>query len=72
MKKTLRGRKSLKRRIFLRNIAEWQLKTVGLFTLVESKEKMLPETRKLLQEYYDDGVRALEKYANKDLSGIWY
>lgn len=69
---TLRMKANWRVHIRLRNAVESLFKTIGIFTLVDSKEKMLPETRTFLQEYYNDSVRALEQYTNKDLTQIWY
>lgn len=34
--------------------------------------KMSAEQRKNLQNYYNDSVRALEKFLDRDLSGLWF
>lgn len=42
------------------------------YTLIENNEKMLPESKQLLEEYYKDSIHRLEVFMDKSLEGIWY
>ncbi len=42
------------------------------YTLIENNEKMLPESKQILDEFYKDSIRRLEAFMDKSLEGIWY
>lgn len=42
------------------------------YTLVENHDKMLPESRKRLEEYYLESIHELEEFCGRDLQGMWY
>ena len=41
-------------------------------TMVENKEKMLPESRERAMEFYRDDIKRLEEIMGRSLEGIWY
>jgi len=70
--KVMSGRKPAAVRIALCKFSMWVRGAIGRFTLVDDKQKMLPETRIILEDYYRDSIKKLEAYTGKDLSEIWY
>lgn len=42
------------------------------YTLIENNDKMLPESKVVLEEFYRDSINRLEKFIGKSLEGIWY
>ena len=68
----LKGRKNAKLKMTLHGFVEALMNFIGIFTLVENKQKMLPETRTLLEDYYRECVKELEAHTGKDLSVLWY
>jgi len=70
--KVLQRKRPAKLRIALLYLVEALMQVIGVFTLVDNKQKMLPETRKILEDYYKSSNKELENYTGKDLSKIWY
>lgn len=41
-------------------------------TLIDNDEKMLPESKAVLDEFYRDSIKRLEEFCGKSLEGLWY
>lgn len=42
------------------------------YTLIENNDKMLPESKAVLADFYQDSIKRLEIFIGKSLEGIWY
>lgn len=42
------------------------------YTMFECKEKILPEHKELLSDFYSESIHNLERITGKNLKGIWY
>lgn len=47
-------------------------KKIHKYTLIDNDEKMLPESKETLDNYYRDSVQRLEGFCGKSLKGLWY
>ncbi len=47
-------------------------KLLHKYTLLENRDKMLPESRKVLLDHYMDSIHELEEFCGRDLKGMWY
>lgn len=47
-------------------------KKIHKYTLIDNDEKMLPESKETLDNFYRDSVQRLEQFCGKSLKGLWY
>ena len=57
---------------FMNKLYFWVQEIVRPITLVDNREKMTEESHKVLNEYYKDNVKRLEKLCGRSLEGLWY
>ncbi len=50
---------------------KWKAK-IHKHTLIDNNDKMLPESKAVLDEFYKDSIKRLEEFCGKSLEGIWY